>query len=167
MVLENGKPPNQADGLDDVLNSISTDAEKLADEPSESSLRDRVDAFEQMFDEISRARQLQDALAHYLADLREEVADLRQYRFFITGFSWMISILLFFLVYCLVSGGADWFEKLDGKLQVPLVVSLLVGAVVIQIVLLKAVYRSRQDRNNGGMLPEAVRIGLETFNGIK
>ena len=47
MALENGNPPKQADGLADVLSSISTDAEKLADEPSFSALRDRVDAFPQ------------------------------------------------------------------------------------------------------------------------
>jgi Flp pilus assembly protein TadB len=167
MASDNGKQANPTDGLADVLTSITQDAEKKEEEPSVLALRDRVDAVEQMFDELSRARQLQDALSLYITDLRDEVADLRQYRFFITGFSWLMSIVAFFLVYCLVSGGPAWFTRLNGTLQVPLVVSLLVSAVILQIVLLKAVYRSRQERNHGDMLPEVVRVALETFNGLK
>ncbi|MEJ1998842.1 MAG: hypothetical protein P8X76_12020, partial [Maritimibacter sp.] len=110
-----------------------------------------------------QARELQIALHDYVRDLKEELADLRNFRLWITTFSFVMSLGLYFLLFNCMVMHPQWFVALDGHLQVSLIAAIGGGAVLLMSLLLRGVYRSRHERNHGEMLPEAVKIGLEAL----
>lgn len=154
-----GKKPSIAD----LIDSIQENAKSVSTNTEIASLTDRIDALELLVEEYGQARHLQQELREYVSDLRGEVGDIRNYRFWVTAFAWLLSVGMFFLLFLLIVSSPVWFSKMDDHLQAPLFIALITGAVVLMVILLKGVYRSRQERNHGEVLPEAVKVALETF----
>jgi hypothetical protein len=156
--------PNLKRGIKALIGDIAADAGRIESTDGLASLRDRIDSLELLVEEFGQARELQNALQEYVEDLKQEVADIRNYRFWVTAFSMLISVSLYaLLITCMVSA-PKWFMALNGQLQVSLVIALGGGSVLVTSLVLRGVYRSRHERNHGEMLPEAVRIALETMN---
>ena len=146
-----------------MLADISADAEAVNTSNELNSLRDRIDSLELLVEEFGQARELQDAIRSYVTDLKEELADLRNYRFWVTAISVSMAATLFgLLVGCMIAK-PKWFLDLDGALQVPLIVALGGGAVFLMSLCLRGVYRSRHERNQGEMLPEIIKVGREAM----
>ncbi|MEJ1990842.1 MAG: hypothetical protein P8X50_03755 [Maritimibacter sp.] len=146
-----------------VLEDIKENAKSVKTGDEVASLKERIDALELMYEEFGQARELQIALHDYVRDLKEELADLRNFRLWITTFSFVMSLGLYFLLFNCMVMHPQWFVALDGHLQVSLIAAIGGGAVLLMSLLLRGVYRSRHERNHGEMLPEAVKIGLEAL----
>ena len=150
-------------GLSALMADIQRDAEKIGDEGEIQALRDRLDSLELLVEEFGQARELQNQIKDYVKDLQEEVADIRNYRFWVTAISVLMSVSLFSLLIACTVTKPTWFLELDGTLQVPLLVALGAGSVFLMSMILRGVYRSRHERHEGDYLPEAIKAALEAM----
>ncbi|WGI22423.1 hypothetical protein [Amylibacter sp. IMCC11727] len=151
-------------GIQAIIGEIAANAGEIASTERDNSLRDRIDSLELLVEEFGQARELQNELKEYVSDLKEEVADIRNYRFWVTTFAMVTSVSLFALLISCMVMKPEWFMNLTGQLKVSLIIALGGGSVFLTSLVLRGVYRSRHERNHGEMLPEAVRIALETMN---
>lgn len=159
------KESNIGRGLQALMADIQLNADRVEDEGELEALRERLDSLELLVEEFGQARELQSEIQEYVRDLKEEVADLRNYRFWVTAVSVTMSISLFaILIACVISRPA-WFLDLDGSLQVPFLLALGAGSVYLMSLNLRGVYRSRHERNHGEMLPEVIKAGLDSMRG--
>ena len=158
---------NLGRGLSALLKDIQSNAQGVDHAGEIEVLQDRINTIETMVEEVGRARELQDTLQEYVSDLKDEVKDIRKYRFWVTFFSTTMSITLFgLLIACMIYTPA-WFLALEGNLQVPLIIALGGGSVFLMSLNLRGVYRSRHERNHGDFLPEPVKAGLEAFRKLQ
>ncbi|MCH2180332.1 MAG: hypothetical protein MK106_16190 [Mariniblastus sp.] len=160
-------PPHKSkhsQDLEEVLGAIKRDAKSVPLSDDLDALKERLDRVEYLVEEVGRARQLQIALQDYINDLTVETEEIRKYRFWITAFAWLAAVGMLALDFFMIVSEPEWFRNLDGKLQVPLMISFVTGSVVLWVILIKGVYRSRNERHSGEVIPEPVRLALETYN---
>jgi hypothetical protein len=159
------EPDEPLDDIGNLRRSISSSASRVPESVDISGLKDRLDALELLIEETGRSRALQDEVQSYIKDLKEEHADLRQFRFIVTTASATMSVSLFVLLFLSVICQPKWLVSLPPSLQVPFLVSLGGGSVLLMAILLKGVYRSRSERNQEDLLPESIRVAFETLRG--
>lgn len=147
--------------LDEFARSISRSASSLNSDDVANGLRERMDELELRLEEFGRARKLQEELQDYVADLKQELGDLRRYRLIVTIVTTSVAVSFFVLIVGCMIVRPKWFVALDGALQVPLLVALIGGSVFLLTILLKGVYRTRTDRNTDDMLPEHIKAILQ------
>lgn len=131
------------------------------------ALKDRVDSVELLIEQYGQKTELLDSLSSYISDLRSELNDLRNFRFWTTIFAVLMSATLFLLLVVCFIARPDWSMMLDGRYQATLIVALGTGSVLILSILLKGIYRSRAERNDGDLLPESVKMIIEAYNSTK
>jgi hypothetical protein len=152
-----------SDDLSSVKGDIEANASTIRDDETLASLRERLDAVELLVEEVGRTKDLQDEVTDYVADLKAELNDLKNFRWWVTAFSAGMSVALFLVLLACVISRPDWFMALDGPLQVSVLAGLGAASVFLMSMLLKGVYRTRQDRNNDEILPEHLRQVVDTF----
>lgn len=161
MISDNNDPNDTQ--LTDLLRNIAEDARNVGSSDDIDSLKDKIDSLVLLAEEFGRARELQNSLSEYVQDLKNEVSDIRNYRFWVTSIFVVMSVMLFAILIACMVAKPIWFMELDGALQVPLIISLGGGSIFLMSLVLRGVYRSRHERNHGEMLPEAVRVALDSF----
>tara|TARA_B100001971_G_C18164869_1_gene523570 strand:- start:204 stop:701 length:498 start_codon:yes stop_codon:yes gene_type:complete len=154
---EAGQPPES----EDLASTIKAHGKQIPDASNGDEVAKRLDDIELLIEQYGRAVRLQDSVSHYVDDLREELADLRNFRFWVATLGILISFGLMSAVACLMVLHPAWFLEIDGKYQAGLLLSFSTMAVVVLTVLLKGVFRSRAERNHDELLPEHLRVIIE------
>ena len=100
----------------------------------------------------------------YIEDLKSELADIKYMRLVAVGITFILIFLLVSLIAWLVVYPPAWFEGEEkSALQFALILSAGAGAVLLLAIILRGLFRTRADRHyDGGMLPENIRILIET-----
>ncbi len=156
----------QAD-KNEISATLQANANTAKIDQHSSSIETRLDKIEGMIEEVGLAHSLQTEMKDYIIDLKGEVKDIRNYRFWTTVYASLVSFSLFALLLHSMIMEPNWFMKLNGKLQVTLLTTLGGGSIFVLSILLRGVYRSRTERHEGGMLPESLKVALESYRGIQ
>ncbi|MEO1191620.1 MAG: hypothetical protein AAFY02_07685 [Pseudomonadota bacterium] len=151
---------DQSKRLIDWLSRIAADAEETSkNEHSTASdtLLDRLDALEVVIEEVRRRKKLDDSLADYISDLRQEMQEIKLIRRWSISLSVFVSlILLVTAVYC-ATATPIWFLNVPSYLQAPFLASLIIGAVLLLSLIVRGAFRGRADRNKDDLLPPNVK----------
>ena len=146
-----------------LKSQIAENAASLSPENEVESLRERLDQVELLIEEFSQAREIQTELGEYIQDVKQESKDIRNYRFWLTVFALLMSASLFgMLCYCVFTA-PEWFQKIEATTKIPFLIAVGGGSVFLMSLLLKGVYRSRNDRNKDDLLPDHLRQMIDAF----
>jgi hypothetical protein len=75
-------------------------------------------------EQFGRAQNIQDEVSDYVSDLKDELRDLKNFRFWVTVFTTLMSVALFLIFLHCVLNRPDWFNNLNGTLQVSVLAGL-------------------------------------------
>lgn len=165
MKSTSNEPPAKAD-IDSTLDAMATDASSVSDSPTDSALARRLDEVELLIEEVALSRELQKNVAEYVDDIRAELTDLRNFRLWATTFAILAAVGLFSMLVFLIIASPDWFLSLDGKFQFAAMASFGGGSVVLFSMILKGLYRSRNERHQDELVPEHIRTIVDAARNV-
>ncbi len=136
---------------------------KGAKNPNKSlaPLERRIDALEEAIEEVGKTSELRKDIQDYVDDLKAELKDIKQFRWWITviavGFSLsLFGIFLYFSIF-----PPCRFSELEGNIKIPFLISLSVMSVLLMSLCLRGVYQTRKERNYGDFIPENLKVLLK------
>lgn len=127
------------------------------------ALQDRIDAVEALVEDFGQQHKLEAEVASYVEDLRKDSRQIRSIRRWAAMLTGVFSVGLFLLLVALIVFEPIWFVSVNSGLQVPLLVSLAGGAVVLVSLLLKGAFRTRSERNADEFLPDNLKTIIEAL----
>ena len=143
--------------IDETAKAKEKAAEAAETAPEAGSSPDLVDDL----GVLQEGDTLSQNISDYVKGMNEGGAQIRRYRFFVTVYAAVVSVVLFVLVPVLVIWRPDWLDTLDTPPQAYSIIALIVSSSVLTTVLLRGVYGARHANQMDGVLAEAVKTVFE------
>lgn len=168
----------------DAKEARESEDQIFSSEESIRALRDEIDAMMLEFERAGNTGEYQSNIADYIKDLRDELKSIKFMRNTATFVTLAAAGIIFYWIckylgyyWTRISPNVDKLSKaevntlekiyalnqVDPTLQATVFVSLISAGVFLLTILLRGLYRTRNERNVGEMLPEALRIATQAI----
>lgn len=159
------REPDQNDLLRGVIEDLRASAAEQVDRDlkQNEAIAEKLDALVLLIEQLGRNVELRSRFEDYVNDLRDEVKQTRSFRTLVFWLSISISLTLVGSVLALIFVSPTWFVIVRPHLQIFLITSMVLSAVVLFSIIIKGTFRSRLDKNSDEIIPEPVKMLYEVF----